>query len=378
MNKFTILLGFVLLFGLSCGNQERKAAEDKPLQKQPEKPGHYNSTTKNSDTLNLEHYKRSDFSKALQNGTRILESPDWFVWGCSPILDEDGKVHVFFSRWPESFGNWLTKSEIAHAVADNPEGPYKIIGTVLKGRGGDYWDAHTIHNPTVQKVGDQYVMFYIGNNLDRAKDFDGHNASTQRIGMAVTKDLNGEWKRVGEEPILDVSGSKEQWDSYLTTNPAFLQHPNGESWLYYKAWDRYNDNLRKMGLAVANDPKGPYEKYDQNPVVNFSEMGKQVEDAYVFYYAEKQKFYMIMRDMGVIHPHVGLLLESEDGLNWSDPQLGYSFNTDYLINEDKIVRFERPQVLMKDGKPSYLFLAASGGSYQKSSAVVIKIDNEIF
>lgn len=87
---------------------------------------------------------------------------------------------------------------------------------------------------------------------------------------------------------------------------------------------------------------------------------------------------MIMRDMGVIHPHVGLLLESEDGLNWSDPQLGYSFNTDYLINEDKIVRFERPQVLMKDGKPSYLFLAASGGSYQKSSAVVIKIDNEIF
>ena len=66
MNKFTILLGFVLLFGLSCGNQERKAAADKPLQKQPEKPGHYNSTTKNSDTLNLEHYKRSDFSKALQ------------------------------------------------------------------------------------------------------------------------------------------------------------------------------------------------------------------------------------------------------------------------------------------------------------------------
>ena len=32
---------------------------------------------------------------------------------------------------------------------------------------------------------------------------------------------------------------------------------------------------------------------------------------------------MVMRDMGVIHRNVGLMLESDDGINWSEPMLGY-------------------------------------------------------
>src|SRR3546814_6391446 len=56
--------------------------------------------------------------------TTRCRSEDWFVWDSTPILGEDGKIHVFFSRWPDEFGNWLSHSEIAHAVADKPEGPY--------------------------------------------------------------------------------------------------------------------------------------------------------------------------------------------------------------------------------------------------------------
>jgi hypothetical protein len=29
-----------------------------------------------------------------------LEEPGYHVWCCSPIDGPDGKVHVFFSRWP--------------------------------------------------------------------------------------------------------------------------------------------------------------------------------------------------------------------------------------------------------------------------------------
>ena len=31
----------------------------------------------------------------------------------------------------------------------------------IKGRGGDWWDANTTHNPTIHKVGSQYALFYL-------------------------------------------------------------------------------------------------------------------------------------------------------------------------------------------------------------------------
>jgi len=314
----------------------------------------------------------SDFCESLVPLNRILELEGWHVWGTSPILDESGKVHVFFSRWRGGFDDWLIQSEIAHAVADKPEGPYKVIGTVLKGRGGDFWDANTIHNPTIHKVGAQYVLFYIGNNLSISTRNNAHHASTQRIGMAVSDNLYGPWKRISDQkPILEVSTDSTHWDSYLTTNPAFLQHKNGQYWLYYKSWDKNNDGLRKMGLAIAEKLEGPYIPIRENPIVSFSSIKKQVEDAYVFYY--KNKYYMLMRDMGVIHPHVGIMMESDDGINWSTPKLGYRNSAFYFGGG--VERFERPQILVQNGKPTHLFLALKGGKYDTSSAVVLKIDS---
>jgi len=320
-------------------------------------------------------YEVSDFFKSLSPVGRILELEGWNVWCCSPIYDEKGMVHVFFSRWPGTHDNWLINSEIAHAVADKPEGPYRVIGTVLKGRGKGFWDANTIHNPTVQKVGNKYVMFYLGNNVDLAKEKNISHAATQRIGLAIADSLNGEWIRVSDKnPILDISPNPKDWDGYLTTNPALLQNTDGKFWLYYKSWDFNNDKMRKMGLAIADKIEGPYIKYEDNPILSFSSIKAQVEDAYVFQY--RKKYYMVMRDMGVIHPHVGLIVESKDGIHWSAPMLGYGETSFYFGG--KIERFERPQILMKDGKPEYLFLAAMGGLYNTSSAAVLKINNKKF
>ncbi|MHC5017448.1 MAG: hypothetical protein ACYSN9_06955 [Planctomycetota bacterium] len=55
--------------------------------------------------------KISDFCKGLAPVGRILEDPDHYVWGCSPIYGPDGRIHVFYSKWPNAagFGGWLTK-----------------------------------------------------------------------------------------------------------------------------------------------------------------------------------------------------------------------------------------------------------------------------
>lgn len=321
--------------------------------------------------------KESLFSQSMAGkGTRVLELEGWNVWCCSPIYGNDGLVHVFFSRWRGGHDDWLKKSEIAHAVAEKPEGPYRVLGTILKGQGSGHWDADTIHNPTIHKVGDQYLLYYIGNNLKLANKNNAHHASTQRIGLAVSKSLNGPWKRVGNDGmILDTSINKRDWDSYLTTNPALLHHPNGQLWLYYKAWDFNNDNLRKMGVSFADKPEGPYQKYEANPVVSFSSINAQVEDAYVWF--QNGKYHMVMRDMGVCNERSGLYMSSDDGLKWSEPMLAYKESTCYFPDEP-LNRFERPQILMKDGKAEYLFLALMGGKYHTSSGAILKIDNTKF
>jgi hypothetical protein len=79
---------------------------------------------------------------------------------------------------------------------------------------------------------------------------------------------------------------------------------------------------------------------------------------------------------------VGLIFESEDGLNWSEPKIAW-FGANAYLSQPKAPdhlkrygRFERPQLLMKDGKPAYLFNAIQGGRYETASGFVFKIKDK--
>ena len=204
---------------------------------------------------------------------------------------------------------------------------------------------------------------------------------TKRIGVAVSESLDGPWQRM-DKPLMEIA-PEGNWDDCCTTNPAFLRHPNGENWLYFKSWNakEYRDQSggirgnRKYGLAISQRIDGGYERYQGNPIVDFSKFGnnRQVEDAFV--YIEDGKFKMLMRDMGYFDHNVGLLFESPDGINWSLPKIAWYSAYKYSIVAENQTRnsFERPQLLMKDGKPDYLFSALRGGKYMTSSGFVSKV-----
>jgi len=323
--------------------------------------------------------KKSEFSKKLKPIGRILEEEGYYVWCNTPIYGEDNKVHVFYSRWPEQYGmgGWIHKCEIAHAVADSPESEFRHVKTVLNPREG-FFDVTTCHNPHIQKVNGEYCLFYMGNSNSKT--------NTKRIGLATSKSLNGPWKRM-DKPLLET-GPVNAWDDHCTTNPAFLVHPNGEYWLYYKSWNDEEYKLskdksirgnRKYGLAIANKINGPYIKHEKNPVIDFSYLGnnEQLEDAFVWF--ENGKFKLIARDMRVFNHEFGLIFESEDGIHWEEPEIAY-FQTNYYFNQppapkhlNRYGRFERPQILMKNGKPEYLFTATQGGKYNTASGYILKI-----
>jgi hypothetical protein len=322
----------------------------------------------------------SDFEKRLTPVGRALEFEDYYVWCNSPIEGPDGKIHVFFSRWPKdkSMSGWTNSSEIAHAVADKPEGPYKYVSTVLAPRGEGYWDATTCHNPNIHFVDGKYALFFIGNSNGKL--------DTQRIGLATADSLFGPWNRP-DEPLLHP-GKVGDWDDHCTTNPSFLKHPNGEYWLYYKSFDTegyVNPKFevrgnRKYGLAIAKSLQGPYVKYEGNPVIDYHTMGnnQQCEDAFTWY--DGEKFNMLARDLGVFGIDKGLYMSSKDGKHWSEPLIAYQELSKYVNQPpapkhlNRYGRAERPQVLFQNGKPTYLFTASQGGKYETASGFIFKIN----
>lgn len=321
----------------------------------------------------------SEFSKHLKAVGRILELEGYYVWCQAPIEAPDGKTHVFFSRWPSSkgMGGWINSSEIAHAVAPSPEGPYEVLGTVLAPRGAGHWDATTCHNPHIQKIGNQYALFYLGNSNGRT--------NTKRVGLALADSLNGPWKRP-DAPLLEA-GSEGAWDDHCTTNPSFILHPNGQYWLYYKSWNTADYDKgqppvrgnRKYGLAIADKLEGPYRRHPRNPLIDFSGRGenRQCEDAYIWH--EGDRFKIICRDMGVFNHEFGLYMESVDGIAWSEPKIAYKNVATYFEQPPRprhltrYDRFERPQLLLRNGKPAYLFTTTQGGKYETATGFVLKI-----
>ncbi|VGO17780.1 hypothetical protein PDESU_06382 [Pontiella desulfatans] len=324
----------------------------------------------------------SGFCERLTGVGRILEDPGHHVWGCSPIYGPDGKVHVFYSRWKNEANHegWLSVSEIAHAVADDPAGPYETVDVPISGRGGDWWDSMTCHNPTIHQVGDQYVLFYMGNS-------DGQ-PGTKRVGMATADSLHGPWKR-SDAPIIEPDPDPNAWNSMVTSNPAFLQHPNGELWLYYKSWriadweldkatNDWRNTNRQYGLTIAKDLNGPWVKQGDGPMIDLRKdvENAQSEDAYIW--VEDNTFKMIMRDMGFWNHEYGLYFESDNGVDWSPPKIAFWDAFRYFDEPSTGAwgegRFERPQLLMRGGKPEYLFAAFRGGKYGTSSGAVLKLN----
>lgn len=310
-------------------------------------------------------YEVSELARNLRPVGRILQLDGWFVWGSSPIDGPDGNVHLFTSRWPEKTGHrgWSTHSEIIHSVGETAEGPFEVADVALQGRGGSAWDAAMVHNPTIHRFDGRYYLFHIGNRDGRP--------FTQQIGVAVADDLHGPWERF-DEPILGP-GLHGAWDWLMATNPAMLRDRDGRFRLYYKSWD-LRDKKRKMGLEVADDVLGPYEKHPENPIVDYSDRGKQVEDACVW--LEDGRFFMLMADdnEGVVKKHAGALISSEDGVHWSEPMLGYDTTDAYFGGPT--VRFERPQVLLRDDRPAYLYLSMQGTEGELDSSAVLRVERQ--
>lgn len=321
-----------------------------------------------------------DLGKMIQplNEHNIFRDSLYYNWGGSILKADDGKYHLFYSRWKKkySFKGWLTFSEIAHAVSDSPLGPWKYKETVLKGRGLDSltkkrvlenhsWDAITAHNAKIKYFDGKYYLYYISTNFgDEACTFQQFLTATkdlrdykrgilrknQRTGVAVSNSLNGPWKRM-DTPLIEPSGPIET----LTVNPAIAKGKEDSYFLIIKG-DKPNVKgfIRNQAIAIGKSPVGPFVMQNKAVIDNLD-----TEDVSMWYDSSRDSFYAVFH----AHTFIGLVT-ANDGINWRRA-------TNFKITPKKILledgswirpdRMERPFVYVENGKPKVLLVAIKKG-----------------
>ncbi|TXE13886.1 family 43 glycosylhydrolase [Seonamhaeicola algicola] len=90
------------------------------------------------------------------------------------------------------------------------------------------------------------------------------------VSVAWADSPDGPWHHTGK--VVLPNGSEGSWDQYSIHDPYPLVH-DGKIYLYYKGdFDKRKEfkpsKIRMQGLAIANDPLGPFVKHPLNPVIN--------------------------------------------------------------------------------------------------------------
>jgi hypothetical protein len=315
----------------------------------------------------------------------VLTNAGYFVW-CGSVVQDGGQYHMFFSRWPGSQGmrGWLTDSEIAHAVADNPGGPFTVTGLVLGKRTNDpgctnYWDSQTQHNPRICHFGNKFYLYYMasvdpGTNVWPGQTQSSRIQRNQRIGVIVADSiqdlLSGNFVRPSAPIVSPVYSTNYLADrtnnpadfaaNRIVNNQTVVQRPDGKYQLIYKSnWPQAPNYGH--GYALADDPAGPFTLMI-GPV--FSDQAR--EDEFHWYDAASGKYFLTIKNFNANGDEQ---LQSLDGTNWTTQgiQLGkiirWDDGTDQVVNA-----LERPEVLRdSNGVPVMLYLAMRPSSTSMES-----------
>ena len=170
----------------------------------------------------------------------------YWIWG-GGMIRVDSTYHLFAARWIQNSAfpsSYRTDSEIVRATSDNPLGPFTFQEVVIGERDSSYWDSNMAHNPTIHKIGDEFVLFYIGSDFTTIRE--NSNYLLRRVGYASATSIAGPWSR-SDEPVIKVESN----------NPAVLVD-RGKVKLLYR------DAPLRMFLTEADHYRGPYRMLNDN------------------------------------------------------------------------------------------------------------------
>ena len=141
--------------------------------------------------------------------------------------------------------------------------------------------------------------------------------------------------------------------------------------VYYMFLDKDNTNVNEVSESIQ---KNTYEFISQS--IPFT----------IIYCSITYKYYLLTTDNhGIFIRGGGILWESDDGIEFGNPRIGYDLIERYFNYDPEKVRyyygpgeikFERPQILIEHGKPAYLYVSSGHNIFGGDATVsyVLKIN----
>ena len=149
-------------------------------------------------------------------------------------------------------------SAIEHSSFTQIPGPNPLL---IPGKPGA-WDDGMCEMCDILKDDGKYYLYYHATG----------RGESYRVGVAVSDSPLGPFVKHGTEPILDLSFGDGN-DRYIACG-SILKESTGKYYLFYSLQQKNDELNYYIGLATADNPLGPFTKYEGNPIMkNFGYVG---------------------------------------------------------------------------------------------------------
>lgn len=248
----------------------------------------------------------------------------------SDIIKVDDTYYIWYSRMdsPVTSGYWAT---IWYATSKDEGHTWEEQGMALGlGEKGKF-DSHSVFTPNILAYEGKYYLYYTGVQPtpgNPKEEFEGnHTTDFTAIGLAVSDSPDGPFTRVENNPVLKISDTPEDFDSYRIDDASMLVKDN-KVWLYYKgrsiAHGAKGPGLTEMSVAYADTPEGPFTKHE----------GALLDKSH--------EVLIWKKDNGIVS-----LASLSQSINYSEDGVNFSVMQDSLTNIPKAPGLYRPD--LEDG-----------------------------
>lgn len=277
--KYIALLSSLLFLSISCQEQQTTNQAGFPFHLPKEKPNrkmsaameriytHYEAPQPQHNELfsQFKYTELKGFDYNDHDGTISRRDP-------SKILLHDGKYYVWYTHRHTSTppqGAEKSNDTIPSSDWDLAEIWYATSGD------GFTWEEQgvAIKRPAKPLVGwrsvtttdilawkGKFYLYYQG-----FMEASGKRGDDCPVAVSYADSPDGPWTPYNK--VVIPNGAEGEWDQYSIHDPYPLVH-NGKIYLYYKSdFGEKPELVRMQGLAIAEDPLGPFTKHPLNPLI---------------------------------------------------------------------------------------------------------------
>lgn len=177
----------------------------------------------------------------------------------SDIIKVGDLYYVWYSKGSQTSGYDAT---VWYATSpDGQQWTEKGVAIEKGAPGSGSWDEASVFTPNILVAEGKYWLFFTGISANMKVKPDS------KIGLAVADSPDGPWTKQDGNPVLKGSDDPKDFDSHLIDDACLIVR-DGKYWFYFKGRQLGKSPAQtQLGVAIAEEPEGPYIKHQSNPVI---------------------------------------------------------------------------------------------------------------